>query len=48
VLENNPNSRAAQSFENIARRLCGEKVPYLDLAVERDNLLVRIRKIFTK
>jgi septum site-determining protein MinD len=48
VLENNPNSRAAQSFENIARRLCGEKVPYLDLAIERENLLVRIRKIFTK
>jgi septum site-determining protein MinD len=48
VLETNSNSRAAQSFTNIASRLCGEKVPYLELDVDRDNLLTRLRKIFTK
>jgi septum site-determining protein MinD len=48
VLEANSNSRAAQAFENIALRLCGEKTPYMDLAVDRDNLLTRLRKIFTK
>ncbi len=48
VLESNTNSRAAQAFDNIARRLCGEKTPYLELAAERDNLLTRLRKIFAK
>ena len=48
VLENNPNSRAAKAFENIAHRLCGEKVPYVDLSVDRSNILTRLRKIFTK
>jgi septum site-determining protein MinD len=48
VLENNPNSRAAQAFDNIAHRICGEKTPYLELGVDRDSLLTRIRKIFVK
>ncbi len=48
VLEANSTSRAAQAFDNIAHRLIGEKTPYMDLAVDRDNLLTRIRKIFTK
>jgi septum site-determining protein MinD len=48
VLENNPNSKAAKAFENIAHRLCGEKTPYLDLSVDRSNILTRLRKIFTK
>jgi septum site-determining protein MinD len=48
VLEVNSTSRAAQAFDNIAHRLCGEKIPYLDLGVDRDNLLTRLRKIFTK
>jgi septum site-determining protein MinD len=47
-LDTTSNSRAAQAFDNIARRLCGEKVPYLDLDVDRDNLFTRIRKIFVK
>ncbi len=48
VLEANTNSRAAQAFDNIAHRLCGEKTPYLELAADRDNLLTRLRKIFAK
>ncbi len=48
VLETNTTSRAAQAFDNIAHRLCGEKVPYLDLSVEKDNLFDRLRKIFVK
>jgi septum site-determining protein MinD len=48
VLETNSSSRAAQAFDNIAHRLIGEKTPYLDLAVDRENLFVRLRKIFTK
>ncbi len=46
VLESNSSSRAAQAFDNIAHRLCGEKIPYLDLSVDRSNLLTRLRKIF--
>jgi septum site-determining protein MinD len=48
VLEANSTSRAAQAFDNIAHRLCGEKTPYLELAVDRDSLLTRLRKIFAK
>jgi septum site-determining protein MinD len=48
VLESNNTSRAAQAFDNIARRLCGEKTPYLELATDRDSLLTRLRKIFAK
>ncbi|AFY95748.1 septum site-determining protein MinD [Chamaesiphon minutus] len=48
VLESNSGSRAALAFENIAHRLCGEKTPYLDLNVDRDNLFKRLRKIFAK
>lgn len=48
VLDSNSNSLAAKAFENIARRLCGETVPYLDLGTGHDNLFTRIRKIFVK
>ncbi len=48
VLEANSTSRAAQAFDNIAHRLIGEKTPYLDLAVDRENLFARLRKIFAK
>jgi septum site-determining protein MinD len=48
VLEANTTSRAAQAFDNIAHRLCGEKTPYLELAADRDNLLTRLRKMFAK
>jgi septum site-determining protein MinD len=48
VLDTTSNSLAAKAFDNIAHRLCGEKVPYLDLDVDRDNLFTRIRKIFVR
>jgi septum site-determining protein MinD len=48
VLESNSTSRAAKAFDNIAHRLCGEKIDYLELGIDRDNLLTRLRKIFTK
>jgi septum site-determining protein MinD len=48
VLETNSTSKAAQAFDNIAHRLCGEKTPYMDLEVDRDNLFMRLRKIFTR
>jgi septum site-determining protein MinD len=48
VLEKNSVSRAAQAFEHIARRLCGEKVEYMDLTVKRDGFFTRFRKLFTK
>lgn len=34
------------AVSNIARRLEGEKVPFLDLMAEHDNLLNRIRRLF--
>ena len=42
VLSENP-SLAGTAFGNIARRLEGEKVEFLDLDVERDNFFSRIR-----
>jgi septum site-determining protein MinD len=34
------------AMNNIARRLEGEKIPFLDLMAEHDNLLSRIRRLF--
>ncbi|MBD1807819.1 septum site-determining protein MinD [Microcoleus sp. FACHB-SPT15] len=34
------------AINNIARRLKGDKVPFLDLMAEHDNLLNRIRRLF--
>ena len=34
------------AISNIARRLKGDKVPFLDLMAEHDNLLNRIRRLF--
>ncbi len=48
VLELNSTSRAAQTFDNIARRLCGEKVTYLDLSVKKESFITRFRKLFAK
>ena len=45
VLENKP-SLPAMAFNNIARRLEGEKVPLLDLMAAHDNLINRIRRLF--
>ena len=39
-------SLPALSFNNVARRLEGEKVPFLDLMAEQNNILTRIRRIF--
>jgi septum site-determining protein MinD len=48
VLDSNTNSRAAQAFGNIARRLKGENVPYLDLGPDRQSILDRLKKLFSK
>ncbi|QDZ39018.1 septum site-determining protein MinD [Euhalothece natronophila Z-M001] len=37
-----------QAFNNIARRLGGEKVEFMDLAAYQDNLLKRIRRWFSE
>ncbi len=39
-------SIAGQAYRNVARRLLGEQVPFLDLG-ERDSLFGRIKKLFT-
>ena len=39
-------SLAGLAFANIARRLKGEKIPFLDLAAPHDDLFSRIRRIF--
>lgn len=39
-------SLAGVAFQNVVRRLEGEKVPFLDLAVPRDDLLSRIMRLF--
>ncbi|MCG8365993.1 MAG: septum site-determining protein MinD [Pseudanabaenales cyanobacterium] len=45
VLEENL-SLAGIAFANIARRLKGEKIPFMDLTAPHDDLLSRIRRIF--
>jgi septum site-determining protein MinD len=40
------SSLPAIAFTNIARRLQGEKVPFLDFMAAHDNLLTRIRRMF--
>jgi septum site-determining protein MinD len=40
------DSLPAQAYLNIARRLEGEKVPFLDLMANQGNLLTRLRKMF--
>lgn len=39
-------SLAGVAFQNVVRRLEGEKIPFLDLAVPRDDLLSRILRLF--
>ena len=39
-------SLAGIAFSNIARRLEGEKVPFLDLTASHDDLFSRIRRMF--
>ena len=45
VLEE-PPSVPAMAFNNIARRLDGQTIPYLDLMAAHDNLVTRIRRRF--
>ena len=45
VLEENP-SIPAMAFNNIAKRLQGEDIPYLDLRAAHDHLITRIRRLF--
>ncbi len=41
-----PTSLPAMAFNNIARRLEGEKVPLIDLMASQENFLSRIRRFF--
>ena len=41
-------SMAGTAFDNIVRRLDGEKVPFQDLSVPNDNFFSRLRKILSK
>ncbi|HEY9655827.1 MAG TPA: septum site-determining protein MinD, partial [Crinalium sp.] len=47
VLSETP-SLAGTAFDNIARRLEGEKVPFLDLSVNNDGFFTKIRKVLNK
>jgi septum site-determining protein MinD len=41
-----PESTAAIAFQNVVRRLEGEKVPFLDLTAPNDDFFARIRRFF--
>lgn len=45
ILDDKP-SLPAMAFRNIARRLNGEDVPFLDLMAAHDNLMTRLRRRF--
>lgn len=47
VLEDRP-SLPGMALRNIARRLEGEEVPFLDLMASYDNLFTRLRRLFKK
>lgn len=40
------NSLAGQAYRNIAARLLGEEVPFIDLKAQNEGLLQRIRRLF--
>jgi len=46
VLSETP-SLAGTAYDNVVRRLEGEKVDFLDLSVNNDNLLTRLKKFFS-
>ena len=41
----NENSRAGMAFRNIARRLCGENVPFMELT-ESGGFLKKVARLF--
>ncbi|NMB61489.1 MAG: septum site-determining protein MinD [Chloroflexi bacterium] len=43
----NPKSRAGQAFRNVALRLTGQDVPFVDLN-QKDDFIKRISKVFNK
>ena len=43
----NPKSRAGQAFKNVALRLTGQDVPFVDLS-QKDDFIKRISKVFNK
>ncbi|GAB5490339.1 MAG: septum site-determining protein MinD [Phototrophicaceae bacterium] len=43
----NENSRAGVAFRNIARRLCGETVPMMELKENNDSFFQRLTKLFS-
>ena len=45
ILSDN-NSMPSQAYSNIARRLEGEKVPFLDLLANQGSILARLRRMF--
>ena len=42
------NSKAGQAYKNIAKRLCGEEVPYMDLFKEEGGFFASLRRMFSK
>ena len=42
------NSFAGQAFKNIARRITGEEVPFMDLSTENEGFFNAIKKFFKK
>ena len=42
------NSKAGQAYKNIAKRLCGAEVPFMDLFKEEGGLFATLRRIFSK
>lgn len=47
VLANKP-SLPGMAFDNVCRRLQGEKIPFLDLMAAQDTLMNRLRRLFNK
>lgn len=42
------NSKAGQAFKNIARRILGEEVPYMELNDDNEGFFSKLKKIFFK
>jgi len=42
----NPNSKAGEAYKRIAKRMCGEQIPFEDVENQKDGLLTKIKGIF--
>ena len=41
-------TKAGAAYKNISKRICGEKIPFLDLSKEEGGIFASLRRLFSK